>query len=115
MPITNPEAIGFCNNQARKVADLLSQAYYAAKAANAVWVANNYGGALITVGGGVVRDSASPTDDNGTGGDGRPVITGNDVNNLMNRMSELIADYEASGNAKLNTILNVAVNPTRNS
>ena len=27
------------------------------------------------------------------------------VNNLMNRVAELVADYEASSNAKLNTVL----------
>jgi hypothetical protein len=37
--------------------------------------------------------------------------TGTDANNIINRISELITDYEATNNAKLNTILAVAVQP----
>lgn len=110
MAITNPEAIGFCNARVRVAADRLAQAYFLAKAVVSEWYANDMG-SLITAGGGVVRDSASPSDDNGTGGDGRHVITGNDATNVINRLAELTADYEASGNAKLNTVLAVAVNP----
>jgi hypothetical protein len=35
-------------------------------------------------------------------------MTGNDVTNVVVRASELCADYEASNNAKLNTLLAAA-------
>ena len=105
MPIDNPEAVAYCNTVVRPAADRLAQAYYAAKSAVNTWNANNYGGTIIPVGGGEVVD--------GSATDGRPAITGNDVHNLINRLTELVADYEASSNAKLNTVLNVSPNPIR--
>lgn len=110
MPITNPQAIAFSNNYARRAADRLAQAYFFAKAVVAEWNATGMS-ALITNTTDVVRDSASPTDDLGTGGDGRLVVTGAKVTNVITRLQEFIADYEASANAKLNTVLAVAVNP----
>lgn len=100
---TNPEAIRFANTRLRVVADMLAQAYYASKAAQAEWYANNLG-ALFPSGDVVIDGSET---------DGRHPIDGNDAANLITRASELVTDYEASSNAKLNTILNVAVNPTR--
>lgn len=113
MAVTNPEAIAFCDEKVRVAADRLSQAYYFAKEALDEWNANNYGGTILPIGGGTIRDGASPEDDSGTGGDGRKVIAANDVHNLINRVSELVTDYEASASAKLNTILNVSVNNTK--
>lgn len=110
MPITSPEAITFCDQKVRVAADRLAQAYFFASQVLDEWNANNYGGTIIPIDGGTVRDGASPTDDAGTGGDGRKVIDGNDVHGIINRCSELIADYEASGGAKRNTILAVSVN-----
>jgi hypothetical protein len=109
MAITNPEAIRFCNEKIRVAADRLSQAYYFAKALKSEWDANSMG-SLLPVSSDVVRDSASPTDDSGTGGDGRHVITSNDANGVLARCTDLIADLEASSSAKLNTLLAVAVN-----
>lgn len=113
MPITNPEAVRFCNERVRVVADRLAQAYYFAKSVLDEWNANNYGGTILSNSdpSAVIRDQASPSDDVGTGGDGRKVITTNDVHNLINRCSDLVTDHEAGGGAKRNTILNVAVNP----
>lgn len=34
-----------------------------------------------------------------------PAETHADLNNLMNRVSELVTDYEANSNAKLNTVM----------
>lgn len=110
MAITNPEAIAFCNARVRPAADRLAQAYYEAKVVFQEWTANNMG-TLLPVSADVVRDGASPVDDEGTNGDGRHVITSNDVNNVINRLSELVTDYEATSNTKLNTLLAVAVNP----
>jgi len=99
--ITNPEAVRFCNERVRVAADKLATAYLFAKAVSAEWYANNLG-ELLPV-------SADPVID-GSAADGRHPITGNDVSNLITRLSELVADYEANDNAKLNTILGIAVN-----
>jgi hypothetical protein len=37
-------------------------------------------------------------------------MTGNDVLALVTRADELVADYQANSNAKLNTVLRPAVN-----
>lgn len=101
MSIDNAEAVKFCNEKVRVAADKLAQAYYFAKQVNDEWYANNMG-ALIPVDGGDVVD--------GSATDGRHVITGNGATNVIVRCGELIADMEAGGSAKLNTVLAVAVN-----
>lgn len=101
MAIDNPEAVKFCNERVRIAADKLAQTYYLARAVLDEWYANNMG-ALIPVEGGDVLD--------GSATDGRHVITGNDATNLITRCSEICTDFEANNNAKLNTILAVAVN-----
>lgn len=101
MAIDNPEAVRFCNERVRVAANRLSQAYWYAKSVAAEWYANNMG-ELIPVDGGEVLD--------GSATDGRHVITGNDATALITRLTELTADYEANGSAKLNTVLAVATN-----
>jgi hypothetical protein len=101
MAIDNPEAVRFCNEKVRVAADRLAQAYYFARQVRDEWYANNMG-ALLPVDGGEVMDGAHA--------DGRHVITGNDATNLIVRCEDLIADLEANANAKLNTVLGVAVN-----
>ena len=108
MAITNPQAIAFSNDYARRAADHLAQAYFFAKLTVSQWNANSMS-SLITNTSDVIRDSASPNDDNGSSGDGRPVVTGTEITNLITRCQEIITDYEATSNAKLNTVLNVAV------
>ena len=100
MAIDSPQALRFCNERVRPAADRLAQAYYFAAQVLAEWTALG-GVALVPNSADAVADSASA--------DGRPIITGQQVNNVMNRLSELITDYQAGGNAKLNTVLQVAV------
>ena len=95
--------IVFCDTRVRPAADHLAQAYFEAKAVLAEWTAR--GGATA-----IPNDSTAIAD--GSPADGRPAITGTSVNNMINRISELITDYEASSSAKLNTLLQVSVNPT---
>ena len=103
--ITNVEAVRFCNEKVRVAADKLAQAYYFAAAVQQEWFANNLS-ALIT-------NSAEDNVVDGSASDGRHPITGADATNIITRCSELITDMEANSNAKLNTVLNVSVNPTR--
>jgi hypothetical protein len=99
--VDNTTAVRFVNEQIRPAADRLAQAYYKAKQVRNEWYAMNMGD-LLPVGGGEVLDGAAS--------DGRHVITADDAVLLINRLEDLIADYEASGNAKLNTVLKPAVN-----
>jgi hypothetical protein len=110
MAITNPQAISFSDQRLRRAADKLAQAYYFAKIVKQEWDANSMS-SLITNTSDVIRDGASPSDDNGTGGDGRHVVTGAEATAIVTRCNDFITDYEATNNAKLNTILAVAVNP----
>ena len=117
MPITNPIAIKFSNEKIRVVADLMAQLDNLGGSVLNEW--NALGGtSLIPNTSDVIRDSASPNDDVGTGGDGRPVITGIKANNIINRLTELRSTNAASGLAMgatgvRDTILQVAVNTTR--
>jgi hypothetical protein len=100
--ITNAEAVKFCNEKIRVAADRLARAYYFAKQVKDEWYANNMG-TLFPEGDGPVVD--------GSATDGRHPLMRDDVVLLINRCEDLITDYEANSNAKLNTVLNVSVNP----
>ena len=104
MAITNPQAVKFCNEQARTKADLYAQAYYAFKALVDTWSAQNIGA--------VIPNTADVVED-GSISDGRTQITGAMVNGLIANCTAFIADLEASGKLKLNGLLKIAVNPTR--
>jgi hypothetical protein len=99
--ITNAEAVRFCNERVRVAANKLNAAYKFAKEVSAEWYANNMGTLFPSGEGPVVDGSAT---------DGRHPVSADDVLLLVSRLSELVADYEASTNAKLNTILAVATN-----
>jgi len=97
--ITNPESVRYSNEQLRVAANKLNAAYEFSKSALAEWVAN--------------PDMFANTEDtiiDGAETDGRHIVTGIMANNMYNRMAELVADYEASSSAKLNTILQYATN-----
>lgn len=102
MPIDSPQAVRFSNERIRVAADRLAQAYNYAREVVDEW--NAAGGTTL------IPNDAGQTVIDGADTDGRPIITGADVNNVINRLSELINDYQATGNAKLNTVLQVAVN-----
>lgn len=98
--IDNPQAKKFANEKIRVAATDLAKAYYRAQQVLAEWWA---------MGGANLIPNTSDTIIDGAAEDGRPIITGAQANNIINRISELVADYEDSGSAKLNTILQVAV------
>jgi hypothetical protein len=118
MAITNPTAIRFSNEKIRVAADLLAQLDNFAASVLNEWNANG-GTSLIPNDSQVIRDGASPSDDNGTGGDGRFVITGAKANNIINRLTEIRSTNASTGLAigasgVRDTILQVATNTTRN-
>lgn len=100
MPVDNPTAVRFANERVRVLADKLAQAYYLAKLVQQEWYATDMTSLFPAEGGNVLDGSAT---------DGRHVITAADVLLLITRASELTTDYEATSNAKLNTILKPAV------
>jgi hypothetical protein len=115
--ITNPMAVKFSNEKVRVAADLIAQLDNFAASVLNEWTAI-VGTTLFPNTTAVVQDSASPNGVDATGGDGRPVITGAMVNNIINRLTEMRSASAAAGLAMgvagvRNTVLQVAVNTTR--
>lgn len=104
--IENPQVIRFSNERARVFADMLSSTYWMAKEL----IANYY--ADPELGNTLIANMGEALDDGATQ-DGRPIVTGNDLLGIVTRASDLVDDLEADNNAKLNTILAVAVNGNR--
>jgi len=102
--ITNPQAVKFCNERVRVAADRFGQLYWWSKIVAQEWTAQGIG-ALIPNDASVVMD--------GSATDGRPIITGADVNTLAARVAEFVALLEAGGKEKLDQISKIAVNPDR--
>jgi hypothetical protein len=100
--ISSPEAARFVNERVRPAADELVQAYYRAVAVRNEWFATDMG-SVITNTSDEVADGASS--------DGRHVVTGADIVNVITRLIEFTGDLEEFSNAKLNTLLPVVVNP----
>jgi hypothetical protein len=102
--ITDAEAVRFCNEWARPAADRLAQRYYTAKALVNEWNARTMSTKIPNTADVIV-------DGSGGAGDGRPGVTAAQITAIITRAQEIAADYEATSNAKLNTVLAVAVNP----
>ena len=101
MANTNPQVIAFCNAHARPMADSMASNYWTAKKIVTEWNSLNLA-ALILNDGTLIAD--------GSATDGRSPISGTMVTNIIVRATEIVTDYEAAGNAKLNTVAQVAVN-----
>lgn len=112
--ITNPQAIRFCNEKIRPAADRLALLDNYAAAVLAEWTAIG-GVALIPNTTDVVTDGASVNGVDATGGDGRLVITGAKVSNIINRLTAYRSAVSTTGLAMgvagvRDTVLQVAVN-----
>lgn len=103
MAIDNPQAVRFCNEQIRILADTLLTALRTAEAVREFYYAHPELGDLF-------YNNSSELVEDGSAMDGRPRMTGADVLTLITRADELVADYQATSNAKLNTVLKAAVN-----
>jgi len=102
--ITDAEAIRFCNEWVRPAADRLAQHYYTAKAITQEWNARSLSVKIPNTAD-VIVDGSGSTED------GRPGITAAQATAIITRAQEIVTDYEATSNAKLNTVLAAAVNP----
>ena len=101
MANTNPTAIAFSNDKARVMADCMATSYYTAKSIVNEWNANSIS-SIIPNDSTLIADCAAT--------DGRNQVTGAQITNIITRAMEIIADYEASSDAKLNTVQQVKVN-----
>jgi hypothetical protein len=109
MPITDPNALRFSNTRIRVAADLIAQLDTLAGVIISEWNAQSLGSVFT-------NDTSEVID--GAAQDGRPVITGAKVNNIINRLTSLRSASSSSGLAMgaagvRDTVLQVAVNPTR--
>lgn len=103
--ITSPEAVRFCNEKIRPIADVLAQAYYACRMLVDEWDSNSMNNLISNTNLDEIIDGARQ--------DGRHVVTGSDARRIYDRALEFVTDYEATTRAKLKTVLEVAVNPQR--
>lgn len=99
--ITDPTAVKFANEKIRPTADLMGSLYFTAKALVAEWNATGMSAKITNTADNIVDGSAT---------DGRNPMTGAQATAIVTRAQEVIADYEATSNAKLNTVLVPAVN-----
>ena len=99
--ITNPEAVRFCNEKVRSLADLATRYHYAAQALLNEWDATDMAAKLPNTADVVIDGSAT---------DGRSPITGAMVNGLHNHVEAMVADLTANSNQKLNILLQIEVN-----
>lgn len=102
--ITDPQAVKFSNEKDRPLADKLCQLYFYSVAVLAEYDANDL--AKLFIDKEIVDDGADK--------DGRHPITGLDVKAVVDLARQYVMDFETGVNAKLNSALKVAVNPTQN-
>ena len=102
MAIDNPQAVKFCNERIRTAANRFAQLYYWLKAVAGEFVAQDMASKI--------PDTTDLVDD-GSDVDGRPRISGADVNAFIQQASAFIADMEANSNAKLHAVLKIATRP----
>lgn len=89
----------FVASRVRGGASSLAKLYFDSKITIAEWWA---------AGGNDLVPNTSTVIDDGFADNGAPEITGAEVTNIVVRLIEFVADMEANGNAKLNTVLAVA-------
>jgi len=99
--ISDPAAVAFANTKIRPMADAMAQSYFTAKALVDAWNALAMSAKITNTADLIVDGSAQ---------DGRNQITGAQATTVVTRAMEIIADYEATSSAKLNTVLAAAVN-----
>ncbi len=100
--ITNPIAVTFANTELRRFNDHTLANYRTAKQLSIDYTAKGISAILGATGTDVIVDGAAT--------DGRAPMTVANVNNIMARANEIVADYEANTNIKINQAAAVSVN-----
>ena len=91
------KAIAFAQNT--RIAATYAEFWYRyAKRLSQTWFAGNYEADI--------PNNATIIDD-----DGKKPLTGADIQSIVTRSLEFVADYEAAGNAKLNGVLRASAAP----
>lgn len=103
--ITDVQAVAFCNNRIRPLADIYGSIYYRAKLMIAEF--NSKGLASL-----IPNDGLATVVD-GSAVDGRTPITGADVNIFLSNMQALVTQLEATSNLLLNQSAKLWVNPNK--
>lgn len=101
MPNSNPQAVQFCNQYVRPMADETYAFYLTAKKFLQLWNSQN----LAVV---IPNDSQQVADGSAT--DGRPTMTDAQVNILQSNVASFVATFEASANLILNQTTVIQVN-----
>src|ERR1700676_4909397 len=99
--ISDPQAIAFVNQRVRPTADAMGVLYHTAKELVQEWNAFSESAKI--------PNDSSPILD-GAPADGRNAITGLLATAIITEAMAVVAHYEASANAVLNVITQVAVN-----
>jgi hypothetical protein len=113
----DPRAVKFSNEDARVLADLFVSTYNSSKVFQQRWTAQQMG-TLIPFTSDLIVDGATVNGVDATGGDGRPLVTCANIEQVFNFASMVVSLFErgtadGSGNvnnAWLNNMLAVAVN-----
>ena len=104
--ITNVQAVKFSNEVIRPLANDYAQLYYRASRAKDQWIALGMGD--------LIPNDADAEMIDGAQTDGRPIITGQMINQLLTNVQTMLTDLEANSNTKLNVLLNIATSPGGN-
>lgn len=99
--INNAQAVAFCNQKVRPMADTMAQSYFTAKAIVSFWNANSLSSVIPNTTDIIVDGAAT---------DGRQILTGQAATAIITEALAIVSHYEASTNAVLNQIQQVAVN-----
>jgi hypothetical protein len=102
MAATDQNVINFARAYLRPMAAERLQDYYSAKKFISVWGVRGITAALGTPSGAIINDGANQSGNNDY------IITDNDMINLWNRCNDIITDFEATSNAKLNQLVPIA-------
>lgn len=95
--ITDASALAFVAGRVKPNADMLAAQYWAAKRTVSEWNARNLSSVIPNTSD-VIVDGTSQQ------------LTGIQATAIITRLMEIITDYEAASNAKLNTVLQAAPN-----
>ena len=98
--ISSPQAIKFCSESVRPLADDLVMFYYAARRVRDRYI--SIGAATL-----IPNETASKVLD-GADVNGKPIVTGADVNVALAVMAEVLTLLEANDSVKLQQLLKVA-------